>query len=77
MTRKEAIDILYHLKPTNAMSQMDAYLTGQAIGMAMKALEHEDEIYMQGYEDGRKGVSQSVDIFKTISNTAKQMGENT
>lgn len=75
MTRKEAIDILYHLKPTNTISQMDAYLTGQALGMAMKALEHEDEIYMQGYEDGRKGISQSVDIFKTISNAAKIIGD--
>lgn len=41
MTREEAIHILENLKPTNAKSSFDAYVVGNAIAMAIEALEQE------------------------------------
>ena len=41
MKREEAIHILDNLKPTNTKSSFDAYIVGNAITMAIKALEQE------------------------------------
>lgn len=41
MIREEAIHILNNLKPTNTKSSFDAYVVGEAITMAIKALEQE------------------------------------
>ena len=39
MIREEAIHILDNLKPTNIKSSFDAYVVGEAITMAIKALQ--------------------------------------
>ena len=41
MIRTEAIHILDNLKPTNTKSSFDAYVVGNAITMAIKALQQE------------------------------------
>ena len=49
MERKDAIEILRGLKPTNTVSITDAYNTGKALTMAIASLET-DEAYQLEYE---------------------------
>ena len=44
MNREEAIHILENLKPTNTNSSFDAYVIGEALTMAISALEKNDSV---------------------------------
>lgn len=72
MTREEASVILteYRKKLINSVSnQLDKDI--EAFDMAIQALENEEEVYMRGYEQGRKDLVNAIGKVKAESKVEK------
>jgi len=73
MRAKEAIYILDHLRPADTKDSFDAYIVGEALAMAINALEQEptkeEKALLQKWRDNR-GIS--IEDFEDAMNTLKE-----